>query len=150
MYNIPPNTHARTHTRKLSLPHKADHQHSRKHTRMHTHTAYYLYEVLYTSDHQHRVSLFSNPHSSWKECSMQWRDYTVGLIGVLIWVIVRALDCKNMCRKEYHLLLCDIVKCVTTAHFGHCIYCNDTSNLHVCVHSIFVWLIMSKTMNYYH
>lgn len=60
-----------SHTRKLFVLYCADHRRSRKNTSMHTHIAYYLYEVLYTSDHQHRVSVFSNPHSDWKDCSMQ-------------------------------------------------------------------------------
>lgn len=105
MYNIPtppppsdPNTHRHTHAFSAIQCWPPTQQET--HTR--THTAYYLYEVLYTSGHQHRVSLFSNPHSSWKDCSLQWRDYTIGLIGLLIWVIVGAFDNKNRCRKEYH------------------------------------------------
>ena len=98
MYNIPPNTHTCFLCYTMLTTSTAGNTHA------HTHTAYYLYEVLYTSDHQHRVSVFSNPHSGWIGRSMQWKDYTDGLMGVLIWVIVSALVNKNRCRKEYHCL----------------------------------------------
>lgn len=95
MYNILPNTHTCFLCYTMLTTSTAGYTHA------HTHTAYYLYEVLYTSDHQHRVSVFSNPHSGWIDRSMQWKDYTDGLMGVLIWVIVSALVNKNRCRKEY-------------------------------------------------
>lgn len=83
------------HTRKPSALHRADHHRGRKHRNAHARTAYYLYEVLYIGDHQHRVSVFPNPHCVWKGRLMQLRDYIVGLMGVLIWVIVGTLGRKN-------------------------------------------------------
>lgn len=74
------------------------HVHTDTHARQ---TAYYLYEVLHTSDHQHRVSVFSNPHSVWKDCSVQQRDYNVGLMGVLIWVIIRVFAYKKKWGKMF-------------------------------------------------
>lgn len=138
MYNTPPSTHTQT----QSFLSNTMLTTSMKHTSTHTRTAYYLYEVLYTNDHQHRVSLFSNPHSSLKDCSMQWRDYTVGLIGVLIWVIVRALDNKNWCRNEYHwfyMILLNVLQlCNSAAAFTAM-----THALSMCVSVLLVWLKMS-------
>lgn len=121
MYNIPPSTHA--HTRLLRYTMVTTSTAGNTHRR--THTAYYLYEVLYTSDHQHRVSVFSNPHSGWKEHSVHGRDYTVRIKGVLIWVIVRGLDNKKYKEENFcfnNILLNVLQPAITVFNSAHSVF----------------------------
>lgn len=125
MYNIPPNAHTHAHAQTLCVIQwwPPAQQETHMHTR--THPAYYLYEVLYTSDHQHRVSVFSNPRLSWIGRSRQWGDYTAGLMEGLIWLIVSVFYNKTWLHQRKALpLYNDVTVHLSTAftaarHFVH-------------------------------